>query len=534
MKKTLARVLSLIMIVGCLGCVGAAPEAAAPAAGGDGQQAAPAQGAAQGQEIDAGDRPLVVGLDGDLINLDPSGSQAYAPGQILSQIFDTLFSFDANMKFEGNLAESWEYEDELTLVVHLKQGVKFSNGEELTADDILYSYARSKKLPNSAMQFEFYDDVNSSVVDKYTVKLKTTKPYSPQIYKYVWCVTSIVNKAAVEATNGEVTEASCIGTGPYKLVKWYPGDRVELTANEYYRVEGLPKIKNLTFRAIIEANSRAMAVESGDIDIAYKISAADATRFADADNVVLARALGLNTCFLGFNCQKAPFDNKLVRKAIFHAINREDAVRVGFGGAGEVANTFFPSDIEGAATDLTLPEYNPEKAKELLAEAGYPDGLSFTLVCQSANQNRLNMATFIQSQLAEVGITVELKAVEQGVFTDTYVGGLHDAIILGWTDVTGEPEQLLGNWDYTRGVLFTTWGYKNEEYSQYLNTAVSSVDNATIMDNFYKCQQILHEDVPAIPLVVAYLDEAVSPKIGGFVIDRSWECMNLEHVYFTD
>lgn len=211
-------------------------------------------------------RPLVVGTDGDLVNLDPSGTQVYAQGQILSQIFDTLFSFDENMQFQGNLAESWEYEDELTLVVHLKQGVKFSNGEELTADDVIYSFQRSKHLPNSAMQFELYDDVNSYAADKYTVKLKTTEPYSPQIYKFVWYVTSIVNKKAVEATNGEVTAESCIGTGPYKLVNWYPGDRVELTANEYYREEGLPIIKDLTFRVILESNSRAMAVESGDIN----------------------------------------------------------------------------------------------------------------------------------------------------------------------------------------------------------------------------------------------------------------------------
>lgn len=512
MKKLAVLLLAVLMIVASVGCSTGAPAS----------------------DNGADERPLIVGLDGDLVNLDPSGSQAYAPGQIMSQIFDTLFTFDENMQFQGNLAESWEYEDELTLVVHLKEGVKFSNGEELTAEDIIYSYNRSKKLPNSAMQFEFYDEVNSYARDKYTAVLKTTKPYSPQIYKYVWVVTSIVNKKAVEATGGEVTEESCIGTGPYKLVKWYPGDRVELTANEHYRVEGLPKIKNLTFRAIIEANSRAMAVEAGDIDIAYKISAADADRFATAENVVLHRALGLNTCFLGFNCTKAPFDNQLVRQAIFHAINREDAVRIGFGGAGEVANTFFTSDIRGAAPELGLPEYDPEKAKQLLAEAGYPDGLSFRLVAQAANQNRLNMAVFIQQQLAEVGITVEIDAVESGVFTDTYVGGLHEAIILGWTDVTGEYEQLLGNWDYTRPVLFTTWGYKNEEYSELLNTAVSSVDDEVIYGNVYKCQEILHKDVPAIPLVVAYLDEASTKEVQGFVIDRSWECMNLENVYFAD
>ena len=518
MKRLLMILLALSVLICSTGC------------GGDEKKSADSN--ADSGNVEA--RPLVVRTDGDLVNLDPSGTQVYAQGQILSQIFDTLFSFDENMQFQGNLAESWEYEDELTLVVHLKQGVKFSNGEELTADDVIYSFQRSKHLPNSAMQFELYDDVNSYAADKYTVKLKTTEPYSPQIYKFVWYVTSIVNKKAVEATNGEVTAESCIGTGPYKLVNWYPGDRVELTAYEYYLEEGLPIIKDLTFRVILESNSRAMAVESGDIDIAYKISAADAARFAESENVVLHRALGLNTCYLGFNCQKEPFDNKLVRKAIFHAINREDAVRVGFGGAGEVTNTFFPADIKGAATDLSLPEYNPELAKELLAEAGYPNGLSFTLYCQVENQNRLNMATFIQSQLAQVGIDVEIEAVEAGVFADTYVGGLHDAIILGWTDVTGEPEGILANWDYTRESLFTTWGYKNEEYSEYLKVAVSSVDDATIYDNFYKCQEILHEDVPAIPIVVAYLDEASTKEIGGFVIDRSWECMNLETVYFQE
>jgi peptide/nickel transport system substrate-binding protein len=530
MKKLIVVLLVTFLLFSCFGCIGSqtgskevvSSDSSAGSVEATGSQSIP-------EDVD---RPLIVGLDNDLINLDPSGSQAYAPGQVLTQIFDTLFSFDENMKFQGNLAESWEYEDDLTLVVKLKEGVKFSNGEELTADDVIYSYQRSKYMPNSAMQFELYDDVNSYAADKYTVKLKTTRPYSPQPYKFVWVVTSIVNKKAVEATGGEVTEESCIGTGPYKLVKWYPGDRVELTANEYYREEGLPKTKNLTFRVIIEANSRAMAVESGDIDIAYKISAADAKRFAESDTVVLHRALGLNTCFLGFNCQKAPFDNQKLRQAIFHAINREAAVSIGFGGAGEVAQTFFPSDIEGAAPDIGLPEYNVEKAKQLLAEAGYPNGLEFTLICQAANENRRNMATFIQAQLAEVGITVKIDAVEQGVFTDTYVGGLHDTIILGWTDVSGEPAQILDNWDYRNESLFTTWGYKNDTYSDYLKIAVGSVDKEVVNENFRKCQEILHADVPAIPIVVAYLDEASTREVQGFVIDRSWECMNLEYVYF--
>ncbi|MBQ6385182.1 MAG: ABC transporter substrate-binding protein [Lachnospiraceae bacterium] len=531
--KVGAILLAAVMALSLAACGGSSSGESADKPAGE---TAGASGEAAEVKTAGGPDTLVVGLDSDIVNLDPSSTEDYASGQVLSQIFDTLFCFDKDLKFESKLVEDYEYEDDLTLVVHLKPGIKFSNGDELTAEDVIYSFKRSKYIANSAMQFELYDDVNSTVRDKYTAVLKTTEPFSPQIYKFVWYVTSIVNKKAVEATGGVVTEESCIGTGPYKLVKWYQGDRVELTANENYQFEDLPKIKNITFRAILESNSRAMALESGDIDIAYKIAAADATRFESAPDIDLVRAAGLNTCYLALNNQKPPFDNKLVRQALFHAIDRENAVKIGFGGAGVIANTFFPQDIEGAATDIPLPEYNPEKAKELLKEAGYDEAnpLTFTIIAQSSNQNRLNMATFIQENLAAVGIKAEIDAVEQGVFTDTYVGGLHEAMVLGWTDVTVEPEMILGNYDYTRPVLFKTWGYKNQEYTDLLKEAILSVDHEHTLECYHKCQEILHEDVPSIPIVVAYLDEAKKPYVQGFDIDRSWECMNLETVYFDE
>lgn len=268
LSKVLAVVLAASMVAGISGC----------------SKKESSETKAESTGTSAVKDSLIVGLSVDPQNLDPNDNNSQNIHRVKTQIYETLVFRDANGKITPGLAESWEMPDDKTIIFHLRKGVKFHNGEELKASDVLYTMKRCASMGAASAAVAYVDPDQCEAVDDYTFKLVNTEPYVPQLSFLEWPLTAIVNEKAVEESEGDFFKAP-VGTGPYKLENWVSGDKVELTANEDYW-GGAPAIKHLTFKIVTESTNRALMLETGELDVAYDIATVDAERIASGNETI--------------------------------------------------------------------------------------------------------------------------------------------------------------------------------------------------------------------------------------------------------
>ena len=521
MKKILALILMLSMIFSMFAC-------SSPAANESGEQAGESGGEANDH--------LTVVISSDPSNLDPSDSDNQTHYQVTRQIYETLFIYDENDQLQPWLCESYEYEDDCTLILKIRQGVKFHNGDELKASDVYFSFKRihEQNIGGGLADIPYFDVEKSEVLDDYTLKFVTTTPAASQLSLLEGPATGIMSERAYTEANGDFLNGACVGTGPYKLVSYSAGDKTELTAFDDYWVEGEPKIKDVTIRVISESASRAVEAESLGADLIYDIGATDIDMVDAAEGVSIVQKLGTNTSHLLFNTAKAPLDNPLVREAIWYAVDAEAAVKLASGDFGSFAQGWVCPGILGFDADLAaqyMPKRDVEKAKQLLAEAGYPDGLELEIACQGSNQERLDMSEAFQAQLAEAGITLNLNVMESGTWNEYVITGQHQLTIYGFSCADLESDRALNQLMPSHG-NYALCNYDNPEFQATVETACSTLDTETRAQLYADAAEMLMRDFVTLPLWHKSLAVAVKDGVAGFEITRSYENHYLQSVYF--
>ncbi|MDF2892087.1 MAG: extracellular solute-binding protein family 5 [Clostridia bacterium] len=440
---------------------------------------------------------IVIAQGADAKSLDPYGTTDSPAGRVMSSIFDTLVTRDDEGNVAPCLAESWEVVDDKTYIFHLRKGVKFHNGEEFKASDIAFSFSKIAESPHAESIRATIDFENSKAIDDYTFEMKMTEPFGPILNHLSHNVMSIVNeKAYTEA--GDKVGQNPVGTGPYKFVSWATGDRIDLIANEDYW-GNKPQTKNVVFRNIPEIASRSIEVETGGIDITIGAQTSELDRLEANKDVKVFRRKASTVNFLAFNCSKAPFDNVKVRQAINMAINKDAIFKVVYQGVGAVATAPMSSVVWAYNDKLAPHEYNVEKAKALLAEAGYPNGLEVTIACDQ-NQERLDTAEMAQAQLAEIGVNVKIETLERGAFIDQVIAGTLDMFGLGWNSDTGDPDYALYASFHSsmHGAGGNMSFYTNEKVDELLETGRTSTDAEIRKQAYLEAQQIVWEEVPCV------------------------------------
>ena len=384
---------------------------------------------------------LNIMLETPVESLDPQQATDGTSFEVIADYTDGLMKMDSDGQAIPALAESYDLSDDgLTYTFKIRQGVKFHNGDELKASDVAYSLKRAQASAAVAHIFGDIDPDSFEVPDDYTVSFKLQQQNTGFIAGLANTGASIVPEAVVEA-EGDNFGSNPIGTGPFKFVSWTKNDTIELERNDDYFGEE-PALSKITFRIITEATNRAIELESGGVDMAFDISTNDISRVEDNSNLQLIRKVDNQTTFLAFNCEKEPWNNPDVRQAISYALDTTAICNAVWRGVGAPAAGPIAPNVKYHDNDLTPHEYNVEKAKELLAAAGIQEGQKL-VISTNERQERIDMATIIQSQLKEVGIDVEIEVLEWGALLDKADRREQDAIMVGWTCQTADPDMAV-------------------------------------------------------------------------------------------
>ena len=381
------------------------------------------------------DKPLVVVQGSDARTMDPQKAIDTPTVRVYSQIYDGLLKKDKDMNIIPGLAESWEKLDERRTIFNLRKDVKFHNGEIFTAKDVKFTIDRMKKQPTVSFLISEIEEVN--IIDDYTIEIVTKDGFGPLLSHLSHPGAVILNEKAVMDPNVKYDQ-NPVGTGPYIFDRWLVGDRIFLKSNPDYYLGKTP-IENIVIKSIPEGTNRTIALETGEADIVYDVEPIDIDKIKDDDNLKFLMEQSLGNAYLGLNTQHKPFDDVRVRQAIAHAINVDDIINVTYKNTAVSGNSPLSPKIPGYNKDVKSYEYNVEKAKNLLAEAGYPNGFK-TSIWIYDNTMRKDTATILQDQFKAVGIDVTIEILEWGAYIDRTAAGEHDMYILGWITVTGDPD----------------------------------------------------------------------------------------------
>lgn len=458
---------------------------------------------------------LVVATGYDAKSLDPQAVNDVASSNVMVQIYNTLLILDENGEYQPLLAESFEQVDDLTYEFVIKEGIKFHNGDEMTIEDVMFSLERAG---NSGALANLYSGIDTDSIEGEgnTVRFKLKSPNSGFLSGLVLPGASIVSKRAVEE-KGDSFSMEPVGTGPFKFVSWAKGDKVELERFDEYFGEA-PAFSKMTIRAIPESTNRTIELETGGVDVAYEITSNDISRIEESEDLQITRMFDNSTQYLGFNNQKEPFNDIRVRQAINYALDVPAIIDAAWKGIGKVAKAPMSQNIKYYHDNLDQYEQNIEKAKELLAEAGYADGFSAKL-WTNERQERIDMATIMENQLKQVGIEVEIEVLEWGSYLEKISNGEQDMFIIGWTGQSPDPDvSLYGPLSIeTLGAGANFSFFVNDRVNDLLLEGRKTADSPEREAIYHEIQEIFVEERPWIPL-----------NNGEIVVGSSKKVKNLE------
>lgn len=505
MKKNFNRAMSLVLA--------AAMALSLAACGGNQENNGSGGGTAGGYK-----NTLTWAQGADVTSLDPHQGKETPAVQVNTQIFDTLVTVDPETnEVVPQIAESWEQTDDQTYVFKIREGIKFHDGSDLTAEDVKFSLDRARNSAAVSYIVNFIEEV--TVDDDHTVTVKTTAPYAPTLRNLAIPFAAIVPKAVVEADENAFIQ-NPVGSGPYKFVEWNHGDHVTLKAfDDYYA--GKPETENLIMKVIPETSQRTIALETGEVDLAYDLAVNDIPKVNSDDKLTVYEIPSLTCWYVSMNMNKKPFDNPKVREAMSMAIDRQTIIDTINAGSGQTADAIIAPAVFGYYS-TGVKEYNPTKAKELLAEAGYPNGFSTTLWVND-NQSRIEMCQAMQAMLLEVGVQCNLEVLEFGSFISRTTAGDHDLAYFGWTTSSGDADYSYDSLEHStqQGAAGNRSFLADPDVDKLIEEARSNTNEEERKELYKELAIKLDEINNNIPVYYSSINVGANKKVEGFVMDAN-------------
>ena len=439
---------------------------------------------------------LTMAQKAEIKTLDPQKATDSVSRSIIKLINQTLVYIDNEGNIVPELAQEITKVSPKETLIKIKNDIKFSNGETLTIDDVLFSLERAKASPK--MSQDLYMIESFEKVDDRTLKINTLYDAGNLLHKLASGGVAIVNKKAFEEDENNI-----VGTGMFKLKEWVAGEKLVLERNEFFK-DSKSNIDTLVVKFVPEANSRMIMLETGEIDLARDLLPLDFKKLSEDTKFTTVEVETPSNMFLGFDLRNELLADKRVRQAIAYAINNEDLVKTVFNGSASVATSPVPKITTGHNENSNNYPQNIEKAKQLLAEAGYPNGFNIELFVSEDNQ-RIDMAVIIQDNLKKIGINAEIKTFQWAAYVSTIENPniIKPLFIMSWNISNDDPDEVLyplyhsSQIDAHTNVVF----YKNEKFDNLISEARETTDKDKRMKLYEEAQDIIQEDLPHYTLV---------------------------------
>lgn len=387
---------------------------------------------------------LTIAIWSNPQTLDPTNVTLQPDQHIINAIFDTLvWPVDEKGEYAPRLCTSYEFKDDVTWIFHLRDDVYFHNGEKLTADDVVFSLQRDIVSNGNKSSFSGFDPETTKALDANTVQIGFSYPNVAALAYLSSPRGGIVCKKAFEEMGEDAFKTNPVGSGMFKFVSFESGDRVVLERNENYWGQK-PLYKNLYFRVITEDSVRAMEVQSGGVDIAMKVAASDFDNLKLDPNLVCIAGKGVTQSSFQFNAQQERFSDIRIRQAMNYALDMPSIVKAVYGDYAEAASSLFASSVLYYKKEGPIVQ-DKEKAKQLVAEAGYPDGFSCEITLPQES-DMLAIAEICQAQWEECNIHVTITVMEQVALREANTKGLNEFVRASFFCSTADPSQCMMVW----------------------------------------------------------------------------------------
>lgn len=516
-RFTLFMLMILVVTIALYGCGGKKDETE--------EENTPTSEVSSKSPVNGGE--IVVGISQDLDSLDPHKAVAAGTKEVLFNVFEGLVKPDKDGNLVPAVAKDYELSDDgKTYTFYLRPDVKFHNGAIVTADDVIYSLKRSAGLLETADPAVVVESALSNVsavnkVDETTVEV-VLKEADSELIGYL--TSSIIPQ------NYTNQDTAPVGTGPFQFVSYTPLESFVVEKNQDYYGEPA-YLDKVTFKIVPNTDAVMMELQAGSIDIFPYLTDSQATQLAETFRIEEGHMNLVQAMFL--NNSAEPFNNAKVRQALSYAVDRQGILDMVAGGRGTViGSNMFPGFAK--YYEQTLADYytvDTEKAKSLLAEAGYPDGFTFTITVPSNYKFHVDTAQVIVEQLKQIGVTAEIKQVEWASWlSDVYVGRNYDATIIG-LDAKLAPRDVMERYTSTADNNFLN--YNNAKYDEVIAKAIRTISDEEKITYYKELQSILTEDAAAVYIQDPSLLVAVNKKLGGYTFYPVY-VLDMSKIYFTE
>jgi peptide/nickel transport system substrate-binding protein len=449
-------------------------------------------------------------------SLDASIAAERNAQNVAWQFFDSLVWANDENIIEPALAQDWDVsEDGTDYTFYLREDVTFHNGEPFNADAVVYSWERGKE-PEIEWSDRWARAESVEAIDEYTVRITTEEP-DPLLLGTIAQYWNIVPPEYTEEVGNDEFGAAPVGTGPFKFVEWVREDRIVMEANEDYWRDGLPKVDEVIYRPIPESSTRMAAIQTGEVDIVNRLTAEQADALESVPGVNVVTYPIDRVFYIAFNNltsgEGEPTEDPLVRQAMNYAVDRQAIIDSLFEGRAQLATGLMTESNLGYDQSIDPYPYDPERARELLAEAGYPDGFEMGFAAPAgAYTNFEQVAEAVQGYLADVGIETTLDIMESGRYWDLEAEKqLPPLFGDSWSERSGESlprlQGALGGWDAS----FSSWS--DPEIDDYLDRIAVTIDQDERAELYTELHNYMYDNPPFIYLYVPETFEATRDNV---------------------
>lgn len=446
----------------------------------------------------------VVGVTHDLVSLDPHQSTDARTRSVVFNLYEGLVKPDPDGNLVPAVASDYEISDDASIYTFtLRDGVKFHDGSAVTAEDVKYSIERYAEIQGESSAFSVFDHVE--IPDEKTVQVYLKEGYSEFLPEITF---GIIPKSNPDP------EKNPIGTGPFKFVSYTPGQKLEVEKFEDYWQENLPHLDHVEFKITADSDTAFMELQAGTIDILDYLTGAQVQAAGEDCEILEGTQNMVQGMFL--NHAYEPLSDVKVRQAICYAVNKEEINNFLYDGKSYlIGSHMIPKLVryyEPAAEELY--PYDMEKAKELLAEAGYPDGFDLEIIATTASTQYMDAAQIIADQLSRVGIRATIRQIEWSAWLDeVYHGKEFQATVVGF-DGSLAPNYWMKR--YVTDSSKNFMNYSSTEYDETYEKALMAVDDAEKAELYKQCQMILAEDAESVFIQDPANYVAVNKRLGGY------------------